>query len=197
MTLADLILLAAALSFIVAVVRAALSAARGRRHRARRILLRVAVVAGLYLLVGLAVSLARPQRVLSVGEPWCFDDWCLTVSGVGSRAVGQNRTVAVDLVISSRARRISQHANGAWIYVRDAHGRRYAPELDGSEVPLEVELGPGDHIRTSRTFRVPASEQVVGLVTGHGGPYCGPMTFLVIGSAGCAFGKPAMVRIES
>jgi hypothetical protein len=37
---------------------------------------------------------------------------------------------------------------------------------------------------------------VLGLITGHGGAYCGAMSVLVIGEGGCWFHKPAMIRIQ-
>src|SRR5262249_23046755 len=49
----------------------------------------------------------------------------------------------VDLRISSRARRVTQRANGAWLFLFDASGHRYAPQPDPSAVPLDVRPGRG------------------------------------------------------
>jgi hypothetical protein len=59
-----------------------------------------------------------------------------------------------------------------------------------------VLLQPGEIVATSRVFHVPASVRQAGVITGHGGPYCGPMDFLVIGGGGCLFGKPAMIKVQ-
>jgi hypothetical protein len=102
----------------------------------------------------------------------------------------------VQLRISSRAGRVAQRAAGAWVYLIDGQGHRYSPEPDPSSVPLDVLLQPQESVTTSRIFRVPADVHDLGLITGHGGPYCGPMDILIIGEGGCLFGKPTMIRIS-
>lgn len=195
MTLFDLLFLLTASATVVLLVVAGVLAIAGRRTASWRVLRGLVISAAAYLVVGLAVSLLEPQRVYAVGEPWCFDDWCLTVEGVTPSTAGAGGSYEVDLLLSSRARRISQRARGAWIYLIDGHGHRYAPEAQGSPVPLDTLLGPGESISASRRFHVPEGIRPVGLVTGHGGPYCGPMSVLVIGAGGCLFHKPAMVRM--
>ena len=192
----DLLFLFAFLTSVVTLVRVAIVALRGNRVRALRVLRNFAVAALLYLAVGLAVSLVKPQRVIGVREPWCFDDWCLSVQNVSRTPETAEAAYRVDLRIFSQARRVTQRAKGAWIYLVDEHGRRYAPESDPSAVPLSVLLHPQESVATSRVFRVPADVQGLGLITGHGGPYCGPMEFLVIGESGCLFNKPTMIRIQ-
>ncbi|MGH9522107.1 MAG: hypothetical protein ACRD3E_06215, partial [Terriglobales bacterium] len=62
--------------------------------------------------------------------------------------------------------------------------------------PLDALLAPGQSLAMRREFMVPPGTRVVGLITGHGGAYCGPMSFLIIGDSGCLFGKPPMVRVD-
>jgi len=194
-TLFDLLFLCGALATLVSLAAAGALALAGRRPASYRVLRGLGLMAVGYLGLGLAVSFLRPQRVLSVGEPWCFDDWCLTVEGVSTTPVPAGLTYTTDLRLSSRARGISQRARGAWIYLIDGRGRRYPPQADASAVPLDTLLGPGQSVTTSRSFVIPPGIRPVGLVTGHGGPYCGPMSFLIIGSSACLFRKPPMVRI--
>jgi hypothetical protein len=96
------------------------------------------------------------------------------------------------LRVFSRARRVSQRAKGAWIYVIDRKGNRYAPDPDPSVVPLDVLLGPGDSVATSRTFRVPAETRELGLITGHGPSYIGS---LIIGDESSLLHKRTYIRI--
>ncbi len=42
---------------------------------------------------------------------------------------------------------------------------------------------------------VPADVHTLGLITGHGGPYCG-MEILIIGEGGCLFHRPTMIGIQ-
>lgn len=195
MTLFDLLFLACALATAATLVTAAGVAIRGRWQRAGSILKRLGIAAIAYLVLVLLVSAALPQRVLGVGEPWCFDDWCLSVDGV-NRVEGQpDVAYRVSLTIFSRAKRVSQRAKGAWIYLIDSRGQRYEPLLDPQAVPLDVLLQPGESVKTLRTFQVPARASGLGLITGHGGPYCSLFP-PIIGEAGCVFRKPTMVRIE-
>jgi hypothetical protein len=191
----DLIFLLAVLCTFITLVTAGTLAIRGRRSQALRLLGIWTSSAAIYVVVGLAVSFLRPQSVRSVGEPWCFDDWCVTVQSVQLDTTSANNTYRVDLLLESRAKRISQRAKGAWIYLIDHDGRRFAPGPSQS-VPLDVLLSPGASIATTRTFQLPAGIRAIGLVTGHGGPPCGVMNFLIIGNSGCVFQKPAMVRIN-
>ena len=194
MTPFDLLFVAAFLASIGTLVVAATFAVRRQGARALSILRLYALGAAAYLLTGVVVSFLKPQRVMDIGEPWCFDDWCLTVENVARTPSTSTMSYDVGLRISSRARRVSQRAKGAWVYLIDQHGRRYSP--DPSAVPLDVLLQPGESVTTSRVFHVPVGVRDLGLITGHGGPYCGPMNILIIGGATCLFRKPAMIRIE-
>ena len=196
MTVLDLIFLASVLASFVTFAVAATFAFRGSHLRALRLLRNYAACAVLYLLVGVFFSFLKPQHVILLGNPWCFDDWCLTVEGVARIPNESYALYRIDMNISSRAGRSAQRAKGAWLYLVDEHGHRYSPEPDSSATPLDVLLQPHGSVSTSRTFRVPAKVASLGLVTGHGSPYCGPMAFLVIGEGGCLFGKPTVIRIQ-
>ncbi len=197
MTIFDLFFLLAALVSIITLLTALAFAVSGRGTRAVRLLRNFGITAAVYLVIGVLVSGLRPQRVIAPGQPWCFDDWCLELRAIDAANSADTSIYTAHLTIESRALRISQRARGAWLYLVDDKWRRFAPESDSASraVPLDVLLGPGQSVTTSRTFRVPADAHPVGLVTGHGGPYCGVMNFVVIGEAGCLFHKPAMIRV--
>jgi hypothetical protein len=196
MHIPDLVFLIAVLTSAVSLSIMAVSAIGGHGRRALKLLAYYSTGGILYVLLGLTVALLKPQHVLRAGDPWCFDDWCLTVEDV-TRAPNQADTrYQVGLRVFSEARRVSQRAKGAWIYLIDERGRRFSPEPDASAVPLDIPLEPHESVVTSRTFHVPNDASRLGLITGHGGPYCGPMSFLVIGESGCLFHKPTMVRIQ-
>ncbi len=196
MTIFDLLFLLAVLAVAVSLATAAVLAISGRRSAALRLLAVVAICAAVYLVTGLTVSLLRPQRILRAGEAWCFDDWCLEVEHVTRVAAPPMAAYTVQFRMFSRARRVAQSARGAWIYLIDDHGHRYSPDPDPMTVPLDVKLQPLEAVTTSRTFRVPAKVHSLGLITGHGGAYCGAMDFVIIGDGGCVFNKPAMIRVQ-
>jgi hypothetical protein len=185
----DLLFLGAFLISVITLVAAAYQAIRGRTPRAFSILLVWIICAAFYLAVSVAVAYVAPQRVIAAGEPWCFDDWCLTVE----RFQHTPGKVEVDLRISSTARRATQRANGAWIYLRDQNDTHYDPAP--ADVPLDVLLGPGESVAAKRSFTLPANVHELGLVTGHGGPPCGLLSLVIIGQGGCLFHKQTMIRL--
>jgi hypothetical protein len=196
MTVFDLLFILAFLISAVTMAFAAVFAVRGRLPRALKILRLYCICASAYLAIALAVGFLKPQRVISIGDPWCFDDWCLTVERVDRTAGPSQVSYNVALRISSRARRVTQRANGAWVYLIDDQGRRYSPDPAPSAVPLDALLQPLESATTLRVFHIPPDAHELGLITGHGGPYCGPMDLLIIGSGGCLFRKPTMIRIH-
>ena len=191
MTIFDILFLASFLVSVVALIAAAYAAIRGRVSRAFSILGVWLTCAFLYVGTSVAVAYMAPQRVIAAGEPWCFDDWCLTVENVKRT----DRVYTVNLRISSEAKRVTQRANGAWVYLRDENDRHYEPTPNPAEVPLDVLLQPGESVAAQRGFKVPGNVHELGLVTGHGGPPCGFMSLAIIGQAGCLFHKQAMIRL--
>jgi hypothetical protein len=196
MTIFDLLFIIAFLTSVVTLATAAVTAIRGRRAQALKILRIYAICAAAYLATGLTVSFLKPRRMIAAGDPWCFDDWCLTMDSVVRTPASSQVSYNVQLRISSRAGRVTQRAAGAWVYLIDGHGHRYSPEPDPSSVPLDVLLQPQESVTASRIFRVPSGVHDLGLITGHGAPYCGPMDILIIGEGGCLFGKPTMIQIS-
>ena len=196
MTIFDLVFLVGVLASAITLIAAAVAALRGRGAKAARILGVYGACAALYVVVSLSVVFLRPQRVHETLEPWCFDDWCLQVQKIDSTPVGAKVSYRIEFRIYSTARRVSQHAAGAWIYLIDEQHRLYPPNPDPSATPLTVDLGPLESVSTFRVFEVPAETQRLGLITGHPGRYCGPFGVLIIGQAGCLFDRPEMIQIE-
>lgn len=194
MTVFDLLFLAIVLASLVTLITAGVAALRGKRKNALRILGKLGVGALIYVSIVVAVGLAAPQRILHAGNPWCFDDWCLSMERVTHTAAPPRIAYTVSLRLFSRARRVSQRAKFAWVYLIDRQGNRYAPEPDTSAVPLDVLLRPGESVTTSRVFNVPADAGELGLITGHGGPCCFPN--LIIGDEASLLHKRTLIRLE-
>jgi hypothetical protein len=193
MTLFDLLFLLLVLASLVTLAIALLAAVRGRWSRALAIVRKFGFCLVAYLAIVAIVGFLSPQRVLRVGDPWCFDDWCLTVQNVAQAPVPPQVAYTVSLRLYSQARGISQRAKGAWIYVVDEQGHRYAPEPYPSATPLDVLLQPGESVTTTRTFKVPANAGKLGLITGHGGPFNPGV--IIIGDEASLLHKPTFVRI--
>ena len=195
MTIFDLLFIAVVFASLATLLTAAIAAIRGRRAHALMILRKFGICAIAYLSIVVVVALFSPRRVLNVGDPWCFDDWRLSVESVSRTPAPPLVSYNVSLRIFSQARRVSQRAKGASIFVIDQRGNRYAPEPDLSAVPLDVLLQPGESVTTSRLFKLPADAAGLGLVTGHGGPGCFPGCF-IIGDNASLFHKRTFVRLQ-
>jgi hypothetical protein len=185
-TLFDLLFALAFLASAGFLLTAGTLAIAGRGSRALSLLRMWAIGAAVYMTALISVSFAQPRRVLSPGEPRCFDDWCITVEN----ATRSGARYDVALRIYSRARRVNQRALDAAVFLTDDRGRRFDPLPDASAVPLSALLHPGESIATARAFIVPPDASQVGLVVNHGS---GPANF-VIGDENSLFHKRTIVR---
>jgi hypothetical protein len=190
MTIFDLLFIFLFLVSVVTLATAAVQAIRGQGAKSFTILKRFAVCFAVYMVLVFAVALVQPQRTFAIGEPHCFDDWCIAVTN--AQLTGERYNVMFE--ISSEAKRVTQRANGAAVYLIDAQGRRFEPVPDPSVAPLDAELAPGQKIETNRTFMVPADSRGIGFVIKHGGSYCVPGCF-IIGEDGNPLAKRTIVKL--
>ena len=191
MTIFEPFFLLCVLSAVVSLLLAAFAALRGRRALALARLTWLAIGSAVYMMVVLAASAMSPRKFYRVGDTQCFDDWCIAVTSV---ARASDSIVAVNLRLSSRAKRISQSEKGTVVYLVDAAGRRYDPEPDPRGVPLDTRLGPGQAVDAPRRFAVRPDAGALGLVYTHEGGF--PIGFFIIGENDWIHGPP-IVRLDA
>lgn len=189
----DLLFIVVFLATVATLLSAAFLANRGQAARALVVLRRYCICAGAYLGIVVLTSVFWPGTVLQVGDPRCFDDWCIAVENASRQPAGGRVSYAVTLRLSSRARRVSQRENGVVVYLTDNRGRRYDPAQNQSDVPLSVQLGPQESITATRVFEVPADTHEFGLVIAHEGGF--PIGWFIVGYE-TWFHKPAIVRLQ-
>jgi hypothetical protein len=182
-----------ALVTLMTLATAAGFAVSGRFGRAGRIVRRLAIGAALYFAVAMVVSIVSPRRVYAVGDPQCFDDWCITVAGARWTDAPPAGRYEVTLRLSSRAKRTPMGEKGTVVYLTDASGRRYDPLPDAADVPLDTRLQPGQSIDITRRFDVPREASGLGLIFTHEGGF--PIGWFIITEGGW-FQKPPIVRLE-
>jgi hypothetical protein len=141
----------------------------------------------------IAVSLILPRRAVRIGDTQCFDDWCVSIAGFRRAAEGAHVSYNVDLLLSSRARRVSQRENNLAVYLTDDHGRRFDPVAGNSAAPFNVLLRPRDSVVVSRSFLVPAQAAEVGVVITHEGGF--PIAWFIIGYD-TWFRKPPVAKLQ-
>lgn len=193
MTIFEPLFILLVLTTIAVLFMAAVAALTGRPANALKLLRRLGIAAAAYFTIVLAVAALGTQKVYHVGDMQCFDDWCITVSGVAHAPAGAGQAWTVTLRISSRAKRVSQRENGAAVYLTDSQHRRFAPDATASEPPLDTRLEPGESVETKRTFQLPPDAAGVSLVFAHEGGF--PIGALIIGENEF-FHKLAIVKLD-
>lgn len=194
MTIFDLLFIAVFFASLAALFTAAVSAIRGRGARALRILRVYAICAAVYLGIVALTSALLPRRILKVGDPRCFDDWCIAVENVIRTPADAAVSYKVTLRVSSRARRVSQREHGVVAYVTDNRGRRYDAMPDPAAIPFHVLLQPQESIAAERVFEVSAGARELGLVIAHEGGF--PIGWFIVGYE-TWFRKPAIMWLPS
>ncbi len=196
MNIFDLLFIVLLLAAVVSLASAGIAAACGKRASALRILRILGVSAAIYFGIVCMVSAATPGKVLSPGDPRCFDDWCISVEGAQRIKEPSAISYDVTLRISSRARRISQRENSVVVYVTDDRWRRFDSIPRNSDVPLNTLLGPGESIIAHRVFHLPADSRGVGAVVAHEGSALGCFPGCLVITENEWFRKPAVTRLE-
>ena len=141
-----LLLVVTALVTVSGSLLAAASLARGHRRRARRRAAAVLAVVAAYAVALIAVGVTSSPRRLAPGQDKCFDDWCVTLRSVATLP-GRDDVRQLTVVVTSRARRVSQRPDGPAAYLMTDTGtmRIFLPGLDqrpqpGQQVPLHTTL---------------------------------------------------------
>ena len=193
MNLFEPLFLLLALATVITIMTAVAFVVSGRAARAGRIVRRLAIGGAVYFAIVIAVSMVSPRREYHIGDPQCFDDWCITV--VGAKRIGTSPASAyeVALRLSNRARRTPMGEKGTVVYLTDAAGHRYDPLPDPGVVRFDRILQPGESAVAVQHFDVPRDARNLGLIYTHEGGF--PIGWLIISEGGW-FQKPPIVRLE-
>jgi len=195
MTLFDLVFALLFLAAAVTLLKACWEALRGRTARSRMLLRRCGIGAVIYLPTVALVSLVSAPRVVALGADQCSDDWCITVAGSHRQLTPDGVRLMVDFRLSSRARAVSQRERFVVVYLRDRTGTRYDPLATAGDLPFDTLLGPEQVVMATRTFIVPGTAGVSGVVVAREGagrfPGC-----CIIGDEGSLLHKATIARIE-
>lgn len=189
----DLLFIVLLLTSVGSLATAAWLALRRQFGRSRTILTRLLTGAVIYFATVIGASLILPRKVWAVGDPQCFDDWCISLTG-SRRTLQQDQvSYVIDLRLFSRARGIRQREKNLAVYLTDSQGRRYDPVTDQNATPFSVLLGPGEAVTASRLFLLPANAAEVAAVITHEGGF--PIGWFIVGYD-TWFRKPPIVRLQ-
>lgn len=182
MNIADLLLLGSVFVLLLGLLALLLALITRRWALLRRLLLGLAIYVGLYASLLVGTALLSPQQVLAMHQLRCFDDWCASVEQVEIQpAIGtlqaQGSFYLVTIQVTSQARRISQRALDAAVYLLDDRGQRYDPDPQGQQAlvasgragqPLNSMVEAGGSFTYTAAFDLPAGATRPGLVISHG-----------------------------
>lgn len=169
MRIGDLVFVALFLSTLVYLARIAWAAVRRRPELAVTRARRLGIVWAAYWVVLFAVSLTASRRTVPLGQDYCSDDWCISVTAVSDSATPAGAKTTATFRLSSRARRVSQREKFVVAHAITRDGRRVPAEDAGSQPPFDARLGPQSSITTLREFSGVRPSDLVAVEVGREG----------------------------
>jgi hypothetical protein len=132
----------------------------GKRWRAGQLLAGWGVYLAIYLTIatGLTLAGAVHAHARTVGEEVCADSGCFAVDKVERAAAGPGTSYTLYWHLSSNDKQLEKRfpGKGLELYMFDERGRKFALPDSTNLNPLDVTLPPGETVRQSMTFTVPA-----------------------------------------
>jgi hypothetical protein len=132
-----------------------------------------------YMAALMLVSMLTPRTIVSVGDGYCWDLWCVGVEQVNAIPHGQNVLYTANVRVFSDANRVPTSRDKDFLYAIDERGRRYAVFENSSALQLDVKVFPRESVRTSLSFLAPANAGKLYLA---GGEVEMPWVYLYFGS---------------
>jgi hypothetical protein len=157
---AFLVVVAMASLLVLALVRVVY----GEYRRAVKTLLALCAFSGIYIIAVMTVSLMTPRKIVTVGQSYCYDIWCIGIEKVTAVPQGEKVLYTTDVRIFSDANRVQTSAKGASIFLVDDRGRRF-PMIEGQ---YDMVLDPRQSVHTSLKFLAPADARQL-FLTGDSG----------------------------
>jgi hypothetical protein len=116
-----------------------------------------ASVAGLalYIAAASAIEWVWPQRVIKLGDSYCWDLWCMGIDKVNAIPRGQETVYKIDVHFFSDANTVKTGTDEAVLYLMDDRGGRFPLVDDPTVIPINTRLDPGQSLSTTLTFVTP------------------------------------------
>jgi len=196
MKLTELLLFGVVAWCLIGAVGTAISLMRERRAEALKHSVWLTLVAGVYLLTLLAVSVFQKQRVIPIGQEQCYGEMCFAVVGVdevpGLVAADDSRVIRVAIRVTNRGH-AAQSEGLIEAYLLDSQGRVWEPLAGLSGNRLNGRVAGGSEMLSQPMFRVAKDAAGLGLVFTHGSWQPGR---LVIGDSDSLGHRPDTVPLN-
>jgi hypothetical protein len=131
--------------------------------RAGRGALLFAGIAAGYLASIMVVSMLTRQTIVSIGDSYCWDLWCVGIQSVSAVPQGENLLYTAEVSLfadSPDAQLVASGAAKQFFYVLDERGRRF-PVFPGAPSGAAFTVKPGETLRSSLVFLVPADARAL------------------------------------
>ena len=150
-----------------------------------------------YLAALALVSLLTPRTIVTIGDSYCYDLWCVGVNQVNANPRGQDilYTAQVSIFVdSSHPHHLPAERAKDFFSVLDDQGRRY-PLLQGTSFAgAGGTVRPGELVKSSLAFLAPSNARKLYLM-GNGGQVFLPWIYLYFGSEISLFHRSTLLRI--
>jgi hypothetical protein len=132
----------------------------GKRQGAIQLLTAWGIYLVVYLTISTGITLAGAVRESSrsIGEEVCADSGCFAVDKVDVAAAAPGTSYTLYWHLSSNDTQLAKHfpGKGLELFMFDERGRKFALPENADPNPLDVTLPPGETVRQSMTFTIPA-----------------------------------------
>jgi hypothetical protein len=96
MTLFDLLFIVSFVTSVILIIRIGYLAVRGRKTSVKTTARFLGGFVGIYAAIVVQVSLSSARKLVGIGEPRCFDEWCIAVTAVSRQhAIGDVKAQGV------------------------------------------------------------------------------------------------------
>src|SRR5262245_16659242 len=109
-----------------------------------------------YFVVATTIWWVSPERVIKLGDSYCWDLWCMGIDKVNATPRGAETVYKIDVHFFSDANTVKTGTDDAVVYLVDGRGRRFPLVDDPSVIPINTRLDPRQSLNTSLTFVTPA-----------------------------------------
>jgi hypothetical protein len=156
-------------------------------------------IAASYLAAVVLISLLTPRTIVSIGDSYCWDLWCVGIQNVNTAPQGQNilYTAEVSLSVDSTTAQLEltdppKDPAKQFFYVMDEQGRRF-PILGYAHLgAAKVTVKPGESVKSSLSFLAPANARRLYLTGDVAAP---PWVSLYFGSDLNPFHRRTLLRV--
>ena len=148
-----------------------------------------------YMTALVTVAVLTPRTIVSIGDIYCWDSWCMGIQQVNAARQGENILYTAEVRIfseHSKASRVPAERAKRFFDVLDERGRSFPLRQNASFAGADITLNRGESVKSSLTFLAPANARELYLLGQDGGP---PWVYLGIGSDLAPFHRRALLRI--